>query len=84
LISLIENTSGWKKRKLASAESSGLTMDHYAVGCKDPVLNEVDTLLRQLPYRHGFSPDSWCILTDVEILKKPGVYDVELMCTIYS
>ena len=77
-----ENQSGWKKRKLASAESSGLTMDHYAAGCDDPFLNEMDTLFRQLPYAHGFSPDSWQVITDVEILKKAGVYDVELMRTI--
>jgi hypothetical protein len=81
-IPLAENTAGWKKSKLASAESSGLTMDHYAVGCEDSILNNVDTLFRQLPYQHGFSPDSWRILTDVEILKKAGVYDVELMRTI--
>jgi hypothetical protein len=84
-ISLAENTAGWKKSKLASAESLGLTMDHYAVGCEDSVLNNADTLFRQLPYpQHGFSPDSWRILTDVEILKKAGVYDVELICEQFS
>jgi hypothetical protein len=82
MISEDENRSGWMKRKLASAESTGLTMDHYAAGCEDPTLNEIDTLFRQLPYRHGFSPDSWKVITDVEILKKAGVYDVELMRTI--
>jgi hypothetical protein len=39
-----ENKSGWTKRKLALAESTGLTMDHYAIGCEDPALNEMDTL----------------------------------------
>ena len=57
-------------------------MEHYAAGCEDPVLNEIDTLFRQLPYQHGFSPDSWQRVTDVEILKKAGVYDVEKMRTI--
>ena len=81
-ISLEENHSGWSRRKLASAESSGLSMDHYAAGCSDPGMNEVDTLLRELPYKHGFSPDAWQVLTDVEILKKAGVFDVEKMRTI--
>jgi hypothetical protein len=54
-------------------------MDHYNAGSQDDTINAVDTLLRQLPYQHGFSPDSWKSLTDVEILKKAGVYDVELM-----
>ena len=57
-------------------------MDHYAAGCSDPVFNEVDTLLRELPYQHGFSPDSWQVLTNVEILKKAGVFNVEKMRTI--
>jgi hypothetical protein len=57
-------------------------MDHYVVGGEDPELNEIDTLMRQLPYRFGFSPDSWQKITDVEILKKIGVYDVEKMRTI--
>ncbi len=77
-----ENKSGWKKRRLASAEASGLSMDHYAASCEDPILNEIDTLLRELPYQHGFSPDTWQTITDVEILKKAGVYDVEKMRTI--
>ena len=50
-----ENRQGWTNRKLASAEPSGLMMDHYAAGGDDPLLNEIDTLLRQLPYRFGFS-----------------------------
>ena len=82
IISEEENKSGWKKRRLASAEASGLTMDHHAAGCEDPYLNEIDTLFRQLPYHHGFSPVPWQRITDVEILKKSGVYDVELMRTI--
>ncbi len=44
-ISESENKQGWKKRKLASAEPSGLSMDHYAVGCEDKILNSIDTFL---------------------------------------
>jgi hypothetical protein len=77
-----ENKSGWKKRRLASAEASGPSMDHHVAGCKDSVLNEIDTLMRELPCQHGFSPDSWQTITDVEMLKKAGVYDVEKMRTV--
>ena len=56
-------------------------MDHHVAGSEDPFLNEIDTLFRQLPCEHGFSPDSWQVITDVEILEKAGVYDVELMRT---
>jgi hypothetical protein len=57
-------------------------MDHYAVGATDTILNTIDTLLHQLPYRFGFSLEAWQQITDVEILKKAEVYDVELMQTI--
>jgi hypothetical protein len=77
-----ENQMGWKKRKLASAEPSGLTMGHYAVGGEDKLLNGIDTLLRQNPYQFGFSPEAWQTITDVEIFKKAGIYDMELMRTI--
>jgi hypothetical protein len=55
-ISEAENKQGWQKRKLASAEPSGLSMDHYAVGSEDKTLNSINTFLCQLPYRFGFSP----------------------------
>jgi hypothetical protein len=35
--------------------------------------------LRSLPAEHGFSPTAWQNITDVQILKKAGVYDVEKM-----
>jgi hypothetical protein len=73
---------GWMKRKLASAEHLGLPMDHYAVGGQDKLLKDINTLLRQLPYQFGFSPEAWQIIMDVEILKKAGIYEVELMRTI--
>jgi hypothetical protein len=77
-----KNKLAWKKCRIASAESSGLTMDHCVAGSADQGLNAIDTLFRQLPYQHGFSPTLWQTLTDVEILKKAGVSDIELMQAI--
>jgi hypothetical protein len=37
VVSEAENKSGWKKRKLASADSSGLSVEHHAAGCEDRV-----------------------------------------------
>jgi hypothetical protein len=81
-ISQVENRQGWKKRRLALSEPSGLITDHYVVRGEEELINEIDTLLRQLPYRLGFSPEAWQSITDVKILKKAGIYDVELMRTI--
>ena len=38
--------------------------------------------MRSLPYQYGFSPHNWQTISDVEILKKAGVYDIEGMRTI--
>ena len=45
-------------------------------------MTEVDRIFRQLAYRHGFSLASSKKITDLQILKKPAVYDVEKMRTI--
>ena len=47
-----------------------------------PELSETDAAIRSAPYELGFSPKDWQIFTDFQLLKKPGVYFVELMRTI--
>ena len=72
-----EHVQGWKKTKEKSAEPSGPTMTEVKAASQDLILAEIDTFMRNLPYTKGFSPRSWQLITDVEILKKAGVYDVE-------
>ena len=48
----------------------------------DPNLSQFDALLRSLPMQYGFTPQAWMYITDVAILKKAGLYDVEKMRTI--
>jgi hypothetical protein len=73
----------WKKQRLnTSAEPTGLSFAHLIVGSTDPTIAMVDAALHNLPFMMGFSPKSWQIITDVAILKKAGVYDVESMRTI--
>ena len=82
-IHIDEHTKGWRKQKEStSSEPSGLTFSHFKAALEDEALTKVDLLIRQLPYRHGFSPESWRNITDVQILKKAGVFDVEKMRTI--
>jgi ribonuclease HI len=38
--------------------------------------------MRNIPYAKGFAPNLWKNITDVEILKKAEVYDINLMRTI--
>jgi hypothetical protein len=73
----------WRKQRLnTSAEPTGLSFAHLIVGSTDPSIAGVDAVLHNLPFQLGFSPKSWQIITDVAILKSPGVYDVEKMRTI--
>ena len=77
------NRQAWKRQKESvSSEPEGLTFSHYKAGAIDPMINEFDARLRGIPYKHGFSPTHWQHITDVEILKKAGVYDIDKMRTI--
>ena len=77
------NRRSWAKQKeVVSSEPNGLTFSHYKAGAQNSVINEFDAMLRNLPYKYGFSPSHWQEITDIAILKKAGVYDVEKMRTI--
>jgi hypothetical protein len=75
-----ENKQAWMCQKGGTAsDGSTLSFEHYKTACLDNDLNEVDALLRNLPLLFGFVPPSWLSITDVEILKKLGIYDIEQM-----
>jgi hypothetical protein len=46
------------------------------------MLADFDATVRNLPYAKGFVPQLWRNITDVEIVKKTEVYDLNLMRTI--
>ena len=73
----------WKKQKATtSSESKALSYGHYIAGAHNALIAEIDAALLSAPYELGFSPETWEVITDVELLKKLGVYDVEQMRTI--
>jgi hypothetical protein len=64
-----ENKQAWMCQKGGTAsDGSTLSFEHYKTACLDNNLNEVDTLLRNLPLLIGFVPPSWLSITDVETL----------------
>jgi hypothetical protein len=82
-VSTDDHTNGWRRQKEnTSADPDGLSFSHFKAGIEDDLISQFDATLRSLPYQHGFSPTAWRHLTDVEILKKAGVYDIEKMRTI--
>jgi len=75
-----ENRKAWTSQSPRTAgKPTCPSFSHYKAASLDPSLNEIDTLLRSLPLTAGFSPKAWQIITDVEILKKPGVFLVDKM-----
>ena len=62
--------------------SHDLHFGHFKVCCEDGVLTSVNYMLAEYPFRTGFSPQRWRNATDVMILKKAGLYDVEKLRTI--
>lgn len=74
------HVDGWKKQKEGiSAEPSNLSFSHYKAAINNEVIVETDAMFRSLPFQFGFSPKEWEIITDVQILKKAGIYHVEKM-----
>ena len=79
-----EHIQSWNKQKesTASDTKTGISFSHYIAGTQHPTIAEFDALNRSLPYQFGFTPETWKTISDVEILKKTGVYDIEGMRTI--
>jgi hypothetical protein len=66
-----DHIQGWRKQKESiSADPDGLSFSHYKAGITEDIIAQFDTTLRSLPYHHGFTPEAWLPMTDVEILKK--------------
>jgi hypothetical protein len=79
-----EYHQGWNPQKeRTAAKSTGLSFSHHKAASESPTMAKMDRIFHELPYKHGFSPEMWQTITDFEILKKLGVYDVE-KCVLYN
>ena len=82
-ISIEEHIKGWKRQKRkTSSERSALEFNDMKAAALGTKMATIDRDLRQIPYKHGFSPINHQMFTDFQILKKAAVYDVEKMRTI--
>jgi hypothetical protein len=83
-ISIKDHISGWQKQKerTASARSDLGFSDHISATYHSGLAEEIDRLFCQIPYKLGFSPKRYQQITDFEIVKRAGGFDVELMRTI--
>ena len=75
-----EQKRAWmRQNERTASEPSGLSFSHYKSMIGDLKLLQTDADIRALPLQYGFVPQDWCRITDVEILKKEGVLDVDKM-----
>ena len=78
-----KNARSWKAAK--EATSAGDPLLHYG-HCKataaHPQLGEFETHMRNVPFITGYSPTRWRRAVNVELLKKPGNFNVERLRTI--
>ena len=70
----------WRRQKEnKAADPSGLGFTHFIAGSFDKQIAEIDATMRSIPRELGFSPDAWQVITDFQILKKSGVFDIDKM-----
>lgn len=75
----------YKKSWNIARESTGsgkVHFGHWKAGILDDVIGTLQWRMTILPSKHGFSPRIWQQATDVMILKKAGVLDLEKLRTI--
>jgi hypothetical protein len=82
-LSMDEYIAGWKRvREKTSAGPSGITIPHFKAHGRSKYLSEIDTIMANLPYIYGFSPQRWKKGLDVMLEKKPGVRQVSSLRAI--
>jgi hypothetical protein len=82
-ITIADHIRGWRQQKerTGSVRTDLRFSDHIAATFHKGMA-EIDRLLRQIPYSVGFSPKAYYKVSDFAIIKKSGIFDVELMRTI--
>ena len=62
--------------------SRNLHFGHFKACCQQELLSGVNYIMAEVPFQSGYSPMRWNNATDVMILKKAGLYDVDKLRTI--
>jgi len=62
-----------------TSEPSTLGFEHYKTAIFDDELCSIDCLLRTVPLEVGFVPLTWLSVTDVTILKKLCILEIDVI-----
>jgi hypothetical protein len=73
----------WKKAlESKSLEPRGLHNGHYIAGANSTLISQFNASLRHIPYFTGYTPTTWCNITDLAIEKEKVNFLAEKMRTI--
>ena len=73
---------GWEKMKEKTSSNGTLHFGHYKAATTHPSLIYMHYQMAEIPFRTGYSPKRWRNATNVMILKKSGIFDLNKLRTI--
>jgi hypothetical protein len=83
IITTEQHMALWKKqRETTAAEPTSLGFHHLVAGAYIHKITAINATISSIPCQEGFSLDPWQVITDFQILKKLGLFDMEFMQTI--
>ena len=79
--SVTDYKTSWQRMKEKTG-SHGLHFGHFMASCKHQENLLVHYIMAEIPFRTGYSPPRWKEATNVMILKKAGLFNIEKLRTI--
>ena len=79
--STMEFKTSWEKMK-KKTWTYDLHFGHFQAACNHEHNLLVHYILAEIPFRTGFSPSRWKVATNVMILKKAGLFNIEKLRTL--
>ena len=75
--------ASWRKAKERTSSGDKIMHFGHCIACtKNQHLAKFEAIMRNIPFRTGYTPERWKRCVCVEILKKPGEFNVEKLRTI--
>ena len=71
----------WKQVK-ERISSHDIHFGHFQDACKHKENMHVHYIMAEVPFQTGFSPSRWQNTTNVMILKRAGLFDIEMLRTL--
>ena len=79
--SVADYKKSWETMKEKTG-SHGLHFGHFMAACKHQENMMVHFIMAEVPFRSGYSPSRWKKATNVMILKRAGLFNIEKLRTI--